>query len=130
KANIAISSDVISFHYGIQAGMGGFSLNNSSSITGNVFAGGPVTGTGNNFVYGDVVSSGASGLVYGIHATSSVYAHTIGIAGTATTIDKDAYYTTKTNTTVSGTLHPNSPDQPTVDLPITDTQIAEWESEA
>jgi hypothetical protein len=130
KATIALSNDVISFHYGIQAGNGGFTLSNSASITGNVFAGGPVIGTGNNFVYGDVVSSGANGLVYGIHATSSVYAHTIGTAGTATTIDKDAYYVTKTNATVSGTSHPNSPDQDTVDLPISDEQIAEWESEA
>jgi type II secretory pathway pseudopilin PulG len=130
KATIALSTDNISFHYGIQAGTGGFTLSNSSSITGNVFAGGPVIGGGSNYVYGDVISSGASGLVYGVHATSSVYAHTIGNAGTPTTIDKDAYYVTKTNTTVSGTLHPGSTDQPTADLPIPDSQIAEWESEA
>lgn len=130
KANIAISSDIISFHYGIQAGQGGFTLANSASIVGNVFAGGPVIGSGSNYIYGDVVSSGATGLVYGIHATSSVYAHTIGTAGTPTTIDKDAYYVTKTNTTVTGTLHPNSADQATVDLPISDAQITEWENQA
>jgi hypothetical protein len=130
EANIAISSDVISFHYGIQAGMGGFTLSNSASIRGNVFAGGPVIGSGGNYIYGDIVSSGPSGLVYGVHATSSVYAHTIGIAGTPTTIDGDAYYVTKTNTTVTGTSYPNSADQTTVDLPISDAQITEWESEA
>lgn len=130
KATIAISNDVISFHYGIQAGMGGFSLNNSSSITGNVFSGGSVIGSGGNYVYGDIVSSGPSGLVYGVHATSSIYAHTIGNAGTGTIVDKDAYYVSKTNTTVGGVLHPNSPDQPTVSLPISDAQIAEWESQA
>lgn len=130
KANIAISSDIISFHYGIQAGRGGFTLANSASITGNVFAGGPVIGSGGNYVYGDVVSSGPTGLVYGIHATSSVYAHTIGAAGTPTTIDKDAYYVTKTNTTVSGTSYPNSPDQAEVELPISDAQIDEWKAQA
>lgn len=130
KADITISSDVISFHYGIQAGMGGFSLSNSASITGNVFSGGPVIGGGGNYVYGDVISSGPGGLVYGIHATSSVYAHTIGAPETPTTIDKDAYYVTKSNTTVGGISYPDSPDQPTADLPISDAQISEWEAEA
>lgn len=129
KAKVAISSALISFHYGIQSGNGGFSLSNSASITGNVFSSGPVTGNG-NYIYGDVVSAGANGLVYGVHATSSVYAHTIGTTGTATIVDKDAHYVTKTNTTVAGTSYPNSPDQATADLPISDAQISEWESQA
>jgi hypothetical protein len=127
KANIGLNNAVISFHYGVQAGNGGFSLANSSSITGNVFASGPVTGNG-NYVYGSVVSTGASGLVYGVHATGTVYAHTIGNASQATIIDKDAYYVTKLNTTVSGTSYPNSPDQEGVDLPISDAQVTEWET--
>lgn len=130
KATIALTDTVVSFHYGVQAGMGGFTLANSSSITGNVFSGGSVVGSGGNYIYGDVISPGASGLVYGIHATSSVYAHTIGTAGTPTTIDKNAYYVTKTNTTVSGTSFPNSADQATTSLPISDDQINEWETTA
>lgn len=131
KANIGLGNSVVSFHYGIQSGNGGFVLTQSSTITGNVFSGGSVIGSGGNMVYGDVVSSGASGLVYGIHATSSVYAHTIGIAGTNTTIDKDAYYaTSKTNTTVNGNSYPNSPDQTAVPLPISDDQINQWETQA
>jgi hypothetical protein len=128
KANIGLNNSVISFHYGIQAGQGGFTLNNSSSITGNVFSTGPVIGSTGNYIRGSVVSSGASGLVYGIHSTSTVYAHTIGHSSQATIVDGDAYYVNKTNTTVSGTLHPNSPDQPGADLPITDAQITEWET--
>lgn len=128
EANISIDDDIISFNYGIQAGDGGFTLANSSSIRGNVFSSGSVIGSGGNYVYGDVISSGPNGLVYGIHATSSVYAHAIGMAGTPTTVDKNAYYVTKTNTTVSGTSFPNSPDQTSVDLPISDEQIAEWEA--
>ena len=127
-ANVGINNFVISFHYGIQAGNGGFYLNNSSTITGNVFSSGPVVGSNTNNIYGDVVSTGSSGLVYGIHATSSVYAHTIGSSEQDTIIDKDAYYVTKTNTTVNGTSHPNSPDQTTVPLPISDDQINEWET--
>jgi hypothetical protein len=60
-----------------------------------------------------------------------VYAHTIGASSQATTIDGDAYYaTTKTNTTVAGTSYPNSTDQPTADLPISDEQINLWENDA
>jgi len=130
EANIGLNDDVISFHYGIQAGNGGFSLANSSSITGNAFSNGPVIGSGGNYIRGDVVSAGASGLVYGIHATGTVYSNTVGKTGENTIIDKDAYYTTKVNTTVSGTSYPNSPDQTSVPLPISDEQISEWEAYA
>lgn len=131
SATIGINDAVVSFHYGIQSGNGGFFMENSSKVIGNVFSGGSVIGTSQNDIYGDVISSGASGLVYGIHATSSVYAHTIGNAGAQTIIDKNAYYaTTKTNTTVTGISYPNSPDQATTSLPISDAQISEWETTA
>ncbi|MCR4276117.1 MAG: hypothetical protein NUV90_01905 [Candidatus Parcubacteria bacterium] len=132
KADAGINNATISFHYGIQSGNGGFSMDNSSLVRGNVFSSGSVIGTSQNYIYGDVVSSGPNGLVYGIHATSSVYAHTIGNASENTIIDKNAYYasTNKTNTTVRGTSFPGSPDQPIVDLPISDDQINQWEAAA
>lgn len=131
KANISINNDVVSFHYGVQSGRGGFTLENSSSITGNVYAGGSIIGSSQNYIHGDVVSAGPDGLVYGIHATSSVYAHTIGNASTATIVDKNSYYAlSQINTTVYGTSHPNSPDLATTSLPISDTQIGEWETAA
>lgn len=129
-ATIGINDSVVSFRYGIQSGAGGFLMENNSAIRGNVYSGGSVVGSGSNMIYGDVVSAGSAGLVYGIHATSSVYAHTIGKTGTPTTIDKNAYYTTKINTTVTGTSFPGSADQPIAPLPITDAQIADWENQA
>ena len=129
KANVGINNAVVSFNYGVQSGVGGFQLDNTSSITGNVYSGGSVIGSSQNYIYGDVISAGASGLVYGIHATSSVYAHTIGNASVNTIIDKNAYYaTSKVNTTVSGISYPNSPDQAIAPLPISDAQIEEWET--
>ncbi|MDO8231817.1 MAG: hypothetical protein Q7T37_01265 [bacterium] len=129
KADVGINGAVVSFRYGVQAGMGGFSLENTSSITGNVYSGGSVIGSSQNYIYGDVISAGPSGVVYGIHATSSVYAHTIGNTSKTTIVDKNAYYaTSKVNTTVGGTSYPNSPDQATTSLPISDAQIAEWET--
>jgi hypothetical protein len=115
----------VSFHYGIQTGRGGFEMNNSSSIIGNVFSSGPISGSG-NMIYGDVISASTTGLVDGIHATGTIMAHTIKNS----TADKDAYYMVRTNTTVGGTAYPNSPDQDDVPMPISDAQIAEWEGHA
>lgn len=128
KTRVALGIGV-AFNYGVQAGQGGFRLYNSSSITGNVFSIGPVIGNGND-IYGDVISAGASGLVYGIHATGSVYAHTIGNASETTIVDRNAYYQTKVSTVVSGTSYPGSPDQDSIALPISDELIAQWEADA
>lgn len=116
----------VSFHYGIQAGRGGFELQNSSSVTGNVFSAGPIIGSGDNYIRGDAISAGPTGMISGIHATGSVYAHTIDDSK----VDDDAFYTTITDTTVSGTKYPNSPDQPIAPLPISDEQIEEWKADA
>ncbi|MBX4189128.1 hypothetical protein KW785_00865 [Candidatus Parcubacteria bacterium] len=129
KTNVVLGTG-ISFHYGIQAGQGGFRLYNSSSVTGNVYAEGPIIGDGGNYIYGEVVSAGPSGQIYGIHATGTAYAHFLGNAAQATIIDKSAYYQVKTNTTVSGTSYPNSSDQAVASLPIDDNQINAWESDA
>ncbi len=130
RADVAIGNDIISFRYGIQAGAGGFTLDNSSSITGNVFSNGSVIGDGGNMILGDVISAGPNGLVYGITATNSIYAHTIGHASRATTAEKDAYYENKVNTTVVGKSYDKSLDQTSVPLPISDEQIATWQSYA
>lgn len=121
-ASVSYGSGV-SFHYGVQSGQGGFVLQNSSNVVGNVYSNGTVTGSG-NYVYGDVVSAGASGTIDGVHATGTAYAHTIKNS----TIDKDAYYTTLTNTTVNGVKHANSADQSPAPMPISDELIAEWEA--
>lgn len=113
------------FHYGVQSGQGGFVLQNSSSVVGNIFSTGSVTGAGNN-VYGNVVSAGPTGLIDNVHATGTAYAHTIEDS----TIDKDAYYVVKTNTTVGGISYPGSADQATTTMPISDATIADFEAEA
>ena len=120
----AVLGTGFSFYYGIQSGQGGFVLQNSSSVTGNVYSSGTVNGTGNNIISGGVVSAGASGIIHGIHANGTAYSHTIQNS----TIDGDAYYVTKTSTTVGGTSYPGSPDQPTIPLPISDAQVSAWES--
>lgn len=126
KANITLSTGSgASFNYGIQSGPGGFILENSASVTGNVYSSGSIVGSGNT-IYGDAVSSGSTGLINNIHTTGSAYAHTIQDSD----VDADAYYTVKTNTTVDGISYPNSADQGVVPMPITDAQIGELEADA
>lgn len=124
KTHLAFGTG-ISFHYGIQAGRGGFVLQNSSTVTGNVYSSGSVLGSG-NIIDGDVVSSGDTGLIDGIHVKGSAYSHIIKNSN----IDKDAYYTSINNSVVLGASHSGSPDQGHIDLPISDEQIGLWEAEA
>ena len=113
-----------SFNYGLQSGEGGVHLKNTASIRGNVFSNGPVTGENSNIVRGEIISAGPSGLVDGVHATSSVYAHTIDDSD----IDGDAHYQVISDSTVDGTSYPGSADQATSSLPISDAQIEEWKA--
>ena len=124
QTNVVLGTGA-TFNYGIQSGQGGFILENSSSVTGNVYSTGSVTGSGNN-IYGDAVSTGSSGLINNIHTTGSAYAHTIQNSD----IDLNAYYVTKISTTVNGISYPNSADQPPLPMPISDEQISELEADA
>lgn len=116
----------VSFRYGVQVGEGGIVMENNSQVIGNVFSNGPIVGQNSNIVKGDIISAGLNGSAIGVNATGTVYAHSISNSN----IDKDAYYATISNTTVDGTLHPNSPDQATSSLPITDEMIENWKTAA
>ena len=125
KTASLFKGDEAEFNYGVQAGNGGFVMENSSKVLGNVYSNGVVTGSG-NLIQGSVISAGATGKMEGIHATSSAYAHTIKDS----TVDRDAYYQVKINTTVSGLSYPGSADKPTTSFPISDETLDEWEADA
>ncbi|MBI4225471.1 MAG: hypothetical protein HY617_04080 [Candidatus Sungbacteria bacterium] len=64
ETKITVTTDSISFHYGIQVGDGGLDIaHNEGQVVGNVYSNGNVTGSGS--VTGDVIVAG------GISATSS-----------------------------------------------------------
>lgn len=127
KVEIVLSTDVgASFFYGLQAGEGGLLMENTSSVSGNVYSNGSVVGANSNIVRGTIVSAGPGGLIDGSHSTSSAYAHTIKNSD----VDGDAYYQTISNTIVDGNLFPGSPDQPLEDMPIPDAKIDEWKAAA
>jgi hypothetical protein len=120
------SSNEAAFNFGVQVGNGGIIMENTSSVTGNVYANGAVSGENSNVVRGSIVSAGAGGSVDGAHATSSVYANAIANSQ----VDGDAYYQSIANTTVVGALHPGSPNQPTQAMPISDAVINALEQSA
>lgn len=126
RTTVRIDTEVVSFAFGVQSGTGGIFLENTSSVAGNVYSNGPVMGQNRNIVRGTVVSAGSSGLIDGVHATSSGYAHTIQNS----TIDGDASFQTISNTIVGGTHYPGSTDRSTTTLPISDGLIEEWKAAA
>lgn len=127
--NIEISlveGDGIAFNYGVQADVGGLILENFSSINGNIYSNGIVIGNNNNSANGDVISVGPLGLIEGINVAGDAHAHSI----TDSTIVGDAYYFDVFQNSIAFALHPNSPDLPPADLPITDELIDEWKNAA
>ena len=50
------------FHYGVQAGAGGFTLNNNAGVNGSVYANGVIEGENGAFVTGSAISASAAAL--------------------------------------------------------------------
>lgn len=61
-----------------------------------------------------------------VSVTGTVKADVIG----NTSVGGDAYYQTITSSTVAGTSYPGSPTPPPVSLPISNTTLAQWKSDA
>ncbi len=128
-SSIITTSSGASFTVGVQVGNGGFQLDGSSSVTGNVYAGGPIVGSNSrNDISGSVVSAGPSGSVVKINsgAGSPIYANTI----TDSRVGGNAYYQSISGTTVTGTSFPGSANLATVAMPISEEMIDQWEADA
>jgi hypothetical protein len=115
-----------SFNFGLQSDVGGITMNNSSSVSGNAYSNGPIVGGGSSMIYGDVISAGATGSITGVHATGSAWANAISNSR----VDKNAYYQTISSTVVGGVSYPGSANQATSSLPIADSLIEEWKVQA
>ncbi len=55
RITLTTTTTNVAFQYGVQAGIGGITLNNNAYISGNVYAGGSVTGTNGSYITGDVI---------------------------------------------------------------------------
>lgn len=116
----------VGFAFGVQAGEGGFVLENNARIIGNVYSAGPIMGN-TNIIEGDAIAAGAGNSIDDIRTFGDMYADTISYA----VVDGDAHYVTSiSNTTVGGSVIQDPSAQSEEDLPITDTQVASWEAVA
>lgn len=159
QATISISSSVVSFHYGIQIGQGGFDMSNSAKVVGNAYANGNIIGTNSARIEGTAIVSGPAGIIEGMDIDGNSWSHTIRggstVGGNAThsvlqnttvagnvaadsistcTIGGTATYDTRSNCTVTGAVTTPNPNAfvPAVvlPLPVSEEQIDLWEAEA
>ena len=122
---LLIEGDGAAFSFGVQTGNGGFVLENSSMVSGNIYSNGSVVGANLNDILGTAISAGPTGHIEEIHTTGSAYANNIEDSY----IEDDAFYTTvDAATIVDGTKYPGFPDLSTTSLPITDELLDEWET--
>lgn len=126
-----VSSIDVSFRYGVQAGDLGIQMDSNSNIHGNVFSNGPITGTVNNKIHGDVVSAGASGRIEAINIVSdegggSAWARDLEDCNIA----EDAHYTNMINCTVGGSHYTPEDGGDLREMPLTDAQITDWTEDA
>lgn len=126
QADVTASSGV-TFNYGVQVGAGGLSMTQSSGVIGNVYSNGKISGANSNSINGTAISAGSEGSISGTHITGSAYANEIKNSW----VGQDAYYDHELeNTTVIGNSYDHSTDKPAIPLPISDTLISQWESDA
>lgn len=63
KTNLMLYPGVgIAFNYGLQAGYGGFEMDNNSGVYGNVYANGNITGSNNTFITGSAIAANSGSM--------------------------------------------------------------------
>jgi len=126
-----ISTDEISFHYGVQVGDLGLQMAGNAVVHGNIFSNGIIAGASNTKIYGDAISAGANGKIQSIEIKStegggSAWARYLQDCK----IDGDAYYTSISSCSVKGSLYQTEEWVAPQQMPITDEQITSWKNDA
>ncbi|MEI6020419.1 MAG: hypothetical protein WCR21_04760 [Bacteroidota bacterium] len=123
-----LNSNFITFNQGLLADTGGVFMKSTSSVGGNIYSNGSITGVFGAASAGDVYVSGTMGVMYDMN---------IGAGGAA-----NAHAYKVSGTTVSGTIYcqygignsapcDTSESLPSVEpLPINDTSITLWKNDA
>ncbi|MFH1401474.1 MAG: pilus assembly PilX N-terminal domain-containing protein [Parcubacteria group bacterium] len=123
----AISSDLISFHYGAQVGDGGMVMGNGSKVIGNVYSNGNVTGGGT--ITNSVIVAGNGNKIQGIDVGEDATVHTCesaDITGTLYYVSGGSHGSCSYGAAVD--IGPNEIES--IPLPISLAQINEWKADA
>lgn len=113
-----------SFQYGVQVGGGGATIGNGARVDGSLFSNGNVSGTGGS-VTGDASVAGGGNSLSGASMGGNAWADTLSNC----TVAGDASYGAST-CTIGGTSHPGTVAPAPAAFPVSDAQIAGWESAA
>lgn len=124
----SIDAQGISFHYGAQVGEGGLQMTNSSRVQGNVFSNGNVTGSGSATIDNDVIISGNGHSLSGMHVKGNALVYSCSNS----IIDGNLTYVSggTNNCAVGGTTSVQSGEIISQSLPIPQSQVDEWKSDA
>jgi len=107
KAEMQTDTSAASFHYGVQAGNGGFTMGNNAFVDGNIYANGSLVGQNGAYVTGTVWVAGGTSLTPAEEETTNTEDYefgrvspTLDIAqsfklSTAATINKLSFYVRK-----------------------------------
>lgn len=76
KATATIDTSIVAFNYGVQIGEGGVTMNNGSTVEGNIYANGDVTGSGT--ITGDVTVAVGTDPVANQQSTTQNSAYNVG----------------------------------------------------
>jgi hypothetical protein len=117
------------FKYGTQAGQGGFVFHNNSYVNGNIYSNGNIIGSNGAYVTGDAYSAGSTGLISNMDighgsVTGDAHAHSV----TGSTVLGTIYCQTGSGNNKS--CNTSQADPPTQDLPILDSDITQWKTDA
>jgi len=126
QAVYEISTDEVSFYYGVQAGDGGIVMANNSKIHGNIFSNGDISGDKGQ-IDNNVIVSG--------HHQINISGGTIGGDAlvydcTAANIAGKLTYVNSNSCTVGGAIQQQADEIDPVSLPIPQSQIDEWKTKA
>ncbi|KPJ71819.1 hypothetical protein AMJ50_00715 [Parcubacteria bacterium DG_74_3] len=122
-----VSTQDVSFHYGAQIGDGGMEMGNNAQIQGNVFSNGSVISIQKGKIQDTIKVATIGGKIEGLEVGKDAYTHICKNC----TIGGVLYYSggSLENCTVTGSLKEH-PVQESKDLPIPQSQIDNWKTEA
>ncbi len=130
RVNYTITTDSISFYYGVQVGEGGMGMGNNARIKGNVFSNGSViSSTNKGYIDNSIIVAGNGNKISGLIIGGDAFAHTCEssvISGNLTYVAGGSVV----NCTAGGTtnIRPNQINP--MDMPIPLSAIDKWKNEA
>jgi Tfp pilus assembly protein PilX len=127
RVGYAVSTKKVSFHYGAQVGEGGMIMGNGSEVEGNIYSNGSVIGGGT--IQNSIIVAGNGNKIEGITVGEDATVYTCknsDIKGNLTYVSGGSIQ----NCTVSGATSIRPNEIPLKDLPISQSQIDEWKTEA